>query len=39
MNIARIDLNLLGNDEHVARERNVTRAANQLGITRPAKSR
>ncbi len=38
MNIARIDLNLLVYLDMLLRERNVTRAANQLGITQPAMS-
>ncbi|MYM62454.1 LysR family transcriptional regulator [Pseudomaricurvus sp. HS19] len=38
MNIARIDLNLLVYLDVLLRERNVTRAANQLGISQPAMS-
>ncbi|MEF1291789.1 LysR family transcriptional regulator, partial [Vibrio sp. M260118] len=38
MNIARIDLNLLVYLDMLLRERNVTKAANQLGITQPAMS-
>ena len=38
MNIARIDLNLLVYLDMLLRERNVTRAAKQLGITQPAMS-
>jgi len=38
MNIARVDLNLLVYLDMLLRERNVTRAANQLGITQPAMS-
>ena len=38
MNIARVDLNLLVYLDVLLRERNVTRAADQLGITQPAMS-
>lgn len=38
MKIARIDLNLLVSLDVLLRERNVTRAADQLGITQPAMS-
>ena len=38
MNIARFDLNLLVYLDVLLRERNVTRAAEQLGITQPAMS-
>ncbi|MGI9275536.1 MAG: LysR family transcriptional regulator [Endozoicomonas sp.] len=38
MNIARVDLNLLVYLDVLLRERNVTRAAEQLGITQPAMS-
>jgi DNA-binding transcriptional LysR family regulator len=38
MNIERIDLNLLVYLDVLLRERNVTRAANALGITQPAMS-
>ena len=38
MNISRIDLNLLVYLDALLRERNVTRAADQLGITQPAMS-
>ena len=38
MNIARIDLNLLVFLDVLLRERNVTRAAQSLGITQPAMS-
>ncbi|MEH6628442.1 MAG: LysR family transcriptional regulator [Motiliproteus sp.] len=38
MNIARFDLNLLVYLDVLLRERNVTRAANQLGISQPAMS-
>ncbi len=38
MNINRTDLNLLVYLDVLLRERNVTRAANQLGITQPAMS-
>lgn len=38
MNISRIDLNLLVYLDVLLRERNVTRAASQLGITQPAMS-
>ncbi len=38
MNIARIDLNLMVYLDVLLRERNVTRAAEQLGITQPAMS-
>ncbi len=38
MNIARVDLNLLVYLDVLLRERNVTRAAEQLGITQPALS-
>lgn len=38
MNIARIDLNLLVYLDVLLRERNVTKAANQLGISQPAMS-
>lgn len=38
MNIQRIDLNLLVYLDVLLRERNVTRAANQLGISQPAMS-
>ncbi len=38
MNIARIDLNLLVYLDVLLREKNVTRAADQLGITQPAMS-
>lgn len=38
MNIAKIDLNLLVYLDVLLRERNVTRAANQLNITQPAMS-
>jgi DNA-binding transcriptional LysR family regulator len=38
MNIERIDLNLLVYLDVLLRERNVTRAANYLGITQPAMS-
>ena len=38
MNLARIDLNLLVYLDVLLRERNVTKAAEQLGITQPAMS-
>ena len=38
MNIARVDLNLLVYLDVLLRERNVTRSAEQLGITQPAMS-
>ncbi|MCF2947725.1 LysR family transcriptional regulator [Paraglaciecola aquimarina] len=38
MNIAKVDLNLLAYLDVLMRERNVTKAANQLGITQPAMS-
>lgn len=38
MNVNRVDLNLLVYLDVLLRERNVTRAANQLGITQPALS-
>jgi DNA-binding transcriptional LysR family regulator len=38
MNISRIDLNLLVYLDVLLREKNVTRAADQLGITQPAMS-
>ncbi|MGJ8680892.1 LysR family transcriptional regulator [Paraglaciecola sp.] len=38
MNIAKIDLNLLVYLDVLLRERNVTKAASQLGITQPAMS-
>lgn len=38
MDLARIDLNLLVHLDALLREQNVTRAANQLGITQPAMS-
>jgi DNA-binding transcriptional LysR family regulator len=38
MNISRIDLNLLVYLDVLLRERSVTKAANQLGITQPAMS-
>ncbi len=38
MNIARIDLNLLVYLDVLLREKNVTKAADQLGITQPAMS-
>ncbi|MTI13323.1 LysR family transcriptional regulator [Sansalvadorimonas verongulae] len=38
MNISRVDLNLLVYLDTLLRERNVTRAADQLGITQPAMS-
>ena len=38
MNIARVDLNLLVYLDVLLREKNVTRAAEQLGITQPAMS-
>lgn len=38
MNLARIDLNLLVYLDVLLRERNVTKAANQLGISQPAMS-
>ena len=38
MNIARVDLNLLVYLDVLLRERNVTKAANQLGISQPAMS-
>ena len=38
MNISRIDLNLLVYLDALLREKNVTRAADQLGITQPAMS-
>lgn len=38
MNIARVDLNLLVYLDALLREKNVTRAAQQLGITQPALS-
>ncbi|WP_263079132.1 LysR family transcriptional regulator [Endozoicomonas sp. Mp262] len=38
MNIARVDLNLLVYLDVLLREKNVTRAAEQLGITQPALS-
>ncbi|MDG2394463.1 MAG: LysR family transcriptional regulator, partial [Thalassotalea sp.] len=38
MNIANIDLNLLVALDVLLREKNVTRAANQLNITQPAMS-
>jgi DNA-binding transcriptional LysR family regulator len=38
MNISRIDLNLLVYLDILLREQNVTKAANQLGITQPAMS-
>lgn len=38
MNIAQVDLNLLKNLDVLLREQNVSRAAEQLGITQPAMS-
>ena len=38
MNVSRIDLNLLVYLDVLLQERNVTKAANQLGITQPAMS-
>src|SRR5690554_5047531 len=38
MNLSRVDLNLLVYLDVLLRERNVTRAAQQLGITQPALS-
>ncbi|MDY0006929.1 MAG: LysR substrate-binding domain-containing protein [Spongiibacteraceae bacterium] len=38
MNVSRVDLNLLVYLEALLRERNVSRAAEQLGITQPAMS-
>ena len=38
MNLSRIDLNLLVYLDVLLREKNVTRAAEQLGITQPALS-
>jgi DNA-binding transcriptional LysR family regulator len=38
MNISRVDLNLLSYLDVLLRERNVTRAAKQLGISQPAMS-
>ncbi|MCL6269881.1 LysR family transcriptional regulator [Sansalvadorimonas sp. 2012CJ34-2] len=38
MNVSRVDLNLLVYLDALLRERNVTRAADQLGITQPAMS-
>lgn len=38
MNISRIDLNLLVSLDVLLREKNVTKAADQLGITQPAMS-
>ncbi len=38
MNISRIDLNLLVYLDVLLREKSVTKAANQLGITQPAMS-
>lgn len=38
MNLEHIDLNLLVYIDVLLRERNVTRAANALGITQPAMS-
>ncbi|MBU2222415.1 MAG: LysR family transcriptional regulator, partial [Gammaproteobacteria bacterium] len=38
MNISKIDLNLLVYLDVLLREKNVTRAANQLSITQPAMS-
>ncbi|MFT5115432.1 MAG: DNA-binding transcriptional LysR family regulator [Parasphingorhabdus sp.] len=38
MNIGRVDLNLLVYLDVLLRERNVTRAANQLGLSQPAMS-
>ena len=38
MNLQRVDLNLLVNLDVLLREKNVTRAAEQLGITQPAMS-
>ena len=38
MNISRIDLNLLVYLDVLLREKNVTKAADQLGITQPAMS-
>lgn len=38
MNVSRVDLNLLVYLEVLLRERNVTRAAEELGISQPAMS-
>lgn len=38
MNLQRVDLNLLVHLDVLLREKNVTRAAEQLGITQPAMS-
>ncbi|MDX1551090.1 MAG: LysR family transcriptional regulator, partial [Marinobacter sp.] len=38
MDISRVDLNLLVYLDVLLRERNVTKAANHLGITQPAMS-
>ena len=38
MNLERVDLNLLVYLDVLLREKNVTRAAEQLGITQPALS-
>ena len=38
MNVSRIDLNLLVYLDVLLRERNVTRAAEELGISQPAMS-
>jgi DNA-binding transcriptional LysR family regulator len=38
MNLERVDLNLLIYLDVLLREKNVTRAAEQLGVTQPAMS-
>ena len=38
MNVGRVDLNLLVYLDALLRERNVTRAADQLGLSQPAMS-
>jgi DNA-binding transcriptional LysR family regulator len=38
VNVGRVDLNLLKYLDVLLREQNVTRAAEQLGITQPAMS-
>lgn len=38
MNLQRVDLNLLVHLDVLLREKNVTRASEQLGITQPAMS-
>ncbi|HMU86012.1 MAG TPA: LysR family transcriptional regulator, partial [Agitococcus sp.] len=38
MNLERVDLNLLTHLDVLLREKNVTRAAEQLGVTQPAMS-